>query len=115
MKSGNSIYVPDRGDIVYLNFSPHQGREQGYTRPAIILSPARYNRMSSLALMCPVTSQSKGLRFEVPLFNGMQTTGVVLSDQIKSFNWKARSARFVEKAPAELLDEVLAKVETLLS
>lgn len=115
MKPGNSIYVPDRGDIVYLNFSPHQGREQGYTRPAIILSPARYNRMSSLALMCPVTSQSKGLRFEVPLLDGMQTTGVVLSDQIKSFDWKARSAKFVEKAPAELVDEVLAKVETLLS
>lgn len=115
MKSGSPIYVPDRGDIVYLNFSPHQGREQGYARPAIILSPALYNQMSSLALMCPITNQSKGLRFEVPLLDGMQTTGVVLSDQVKSFDWKARQVRFVEKAPTELIDEVLAKVETLLS
>ncbi|OKH28454.1 type II toxin-antitoxin system PemK/MazF family toxin [Chroogloeocystis siderophila] len=115
MKSGNSIYVPDRGHIVYLNFSPHRGREQGYERPAIILSPIRYNRMASLALMCPITNQSKGLRFEVQLTDGMQTTGVILSDQIKSFDWKARQARFVEKASAELVEEVLAKVETLLS
>ena len=116
MKSGSQVtYVPDRGDIVYLNFSPHRGREQGYERPAIVLSPIKYNKMASLALMCPITSQSKGLRFEVPLRDGMQTTGVVLSDQVKSFDWKARQVEFVEKAPTELVEEVLAKVETLLT
>lgn len=116
MRSGNQIdYVPDRGDIVYLNFSPHRGREQGYERPAIVLSPIKYNRMASLALMCPITNQSKGLRFEVPLSEGMQTTGVVLSDQLKSFDWKVRQVEFIEKAPIDLVEEVLAKVETLLS
>lgn len=109
------IYVPDRGDIVRLNFSPHQGREQGYVRPAIVLSPIRYNKMASLALMCPITKQEKGLPFEVSLSQGMQTTGVVLSDQIKSFDWKARSVEFVEKAPDDLIEEVLAKAETLLN
>lgn len=116
MKSGSrSIYVPDRGDIVCLDFSPHLGREQGYKRPALILSPIKYNKMASLALMCPITNQSKGLRFEVFLLDGMQTTGVVLSDQVKSFDWKARQVKFVEKAPVELVEEVLAKVETLLT
>lgn len=116
MKSGSQApYVPDRGDIVYLDFSPHLGREQGRKRPGIILSPLKYNRMASLALMCPITSQSKGLLFEVPLVEGMQTTGVVLSDQIKSFDWKARQVKFIEKAPEDLVEEVLAKVETLLS
>jgi len=116
MNSGNpTIYVPERGDIVIVNFSPHQGREQGFTRPAIILSPSKYNKITSLALMCPITTKSKGFRFEVQLLEGMQTSGVVLSDHIKSFDWKARQVRLVEKAPVELVEEVLAKVETLLS
>lgn len=116
MKSGRpkKTYVPDRGDIVYVNFSPDQGHEQGYARPAIILSPLRYNKVSSLALMCPITSQVQGYRFEVPLVDGMQTTGVVLSDQVKSFDWKARAVEFVEKAPPGLTEEVLAKLEALL-
>lgn len=116
MKSGRpkKTYVPDRGDIVYVNFSPDQGHEQGYARPAIILSPLRYNRVSSLALMCPITSQAKGYGFEVLLSEGMKTTGVVLSDQVKSFDWKARAVEFVEKAPPGLTEEVLAKLEVLL-
>jgi len=116
MRSGNSeIYIPDRGHIIYLNFSPHKGHEQGFSRPALVVSPIRYNRVSSLALMCPITTKVKGLRFEVPLAEGMQTSGVVLSDQIKSFDWKARQVKFIEKAPLELVDDVLAKVETLLA
>lgn len=116
MKSGErTIYVPERGDIVIVDFSPHQGREQGFKRPAIILSPSKYNKLTSLSLMCPITTKSKGFLFEVHLFEGMQTVGVVLSDQIKSFDWKARQVKFIEKAPIELTEEVLAKVETLLS
>ena len=116
MKSGSpKIYVPERGDIVKINFSPHQGHEQGFERPAIILSPSQYNKVMSLALMCPITTKSKGFKFEVQLFDGMQTVGVVLSDHIKSFDWKARQVRFIEKAPIELVEEVLAKLETLLA
>lgn len=116
MKSGKSKrYIPDRGDIVKLNFSPQEGHEQAGYRPAFILSPIRYNQLSSLALMCPVTNQSKGFPFEVTLIEGMKTTGVVLSDQVKSFDWQARQVKFVEKAPANLVDEVLAKIAALLS
>jgi mRNA interferase MazF len=116
MKSGNrSTYVPDRGDIVKLNFSPQEGHEQAGYRPALILSPARYNQLSSLALMCPITNQSKGWRFEVELSEKLQTTGMVLSDQVKSFDWRARQVNFVERVSDELVEEVLAKIETLLS
>lgn len=117
MKSGKptKIYIPERGDIVKLDFSPHLGHEQGFKRPAIILSPSQYNKLASLAVMCPITEHSKGYPFEVELLEGMKTIGVVLSDQIKSFDWKARKIKFVEKAPTELLEEVLAKLEALLS
>lgn len=115
-KSGKpSVYVPERGDIVFLNFSPHKEREQGFVRPAIIVSLIKYNRIASLAVMCPITNKSKGLLFEVLLVDGMQTTGVILSDQVKSFDWRARQVRFVEKAPLDLVEEVLAKIETLLA
>lgn len=114
MKSG-SVYIPDRGDIVKLSFDPQQGHEQAGYRPAIILSPARYNKLSSLALMCPITNQVKGFLFEVALLQGMITSGVVLSDQVKSFDWRARRVKFVEQAPDELVEEVLAKLESLLS
>lgn len=115
MKSGSrSIYIPDRGDIVKLSFDPQQGHEQAGYRPAIILSPARYNKLSSLALMCPITNQSKGFLFEVALLDGMTTSGVVLSDQVKSFDWRVRRVKFVEQAPDELVGEVLAKLESLL-
>ncbi len=115
MKAGNpSSYIPDRGDIVKLNFSPQEGHEQAGYRPALILSPARYNKISSLALMCPITSQSKGFRFEVALTEELQTTGVILSDQVKSFDWRARQVKFVERVSEELVEEVLAKIETLL-
>ncbi len=116
MKPGSQkVYVPERGDIVIVNFSPHLGHEQGYERPAIILSPINYNKLISLALMCPITKHSKGYKFEVELLEGMKTFGVVLSDHIKSFDWKARQVKFVEKAPRELIEEVLAKASTLLS
>ena len=111
----SSRYVPDRGDVVKLNFSLQEGHEQAGYRPALILSPIKYNVLSSLALMCPITNQSKGFLFEAALIEGMKTTGVVLSDQVKSFDWRARQVKFVEKAPAELVEEVLAKIEALLS
>jgi mRNA interferase MazF len=116
MKSGNrDLYVPNRGDIVKLSFDPQQGHEQAGYRPAIILSPIRYNKLSSLALMCPITNQAKGFLFEVPLLEEMTTSGVVLSDQVKSFDWRARRVKFVEQAPDELVEEVLAKLEALLT
>lgn len=114
MKSNESDYVPSRGDIISLNFSPKFGHEQGFKRPAVVLTPKSYNRKTSLALVCPITNSVKGYPFEVALVEGMLTTGVVLADHVKSLDWRARKARFIEHAPRELLDEVLAKIEALI-
>jgi len=90
------------------------GREQIDYRPVLVISPIKYNRMASLVLVCPITSNSKGLNFEVPLVEGMQTKGVVLADQIKTLDWRARKVKFVESIAQDLLEEVQAKLETLV-
>jgi len=79
-----------------------------------VISPNAYNRLSSLAIVCPITSKQKGLNFEVPLPLGLQTYGVVLCDQIKSLDWKARGAFFVEQISSELMEEVIARIEPLI-
>lgn len=107
-------YVPDRGDLIWLEFDPQTGREQAGHRPALVLSPKAYNQATSLALACPVTSKVKGYPFETPLPSGLKVTGVVLSDQIKSLDWRARKATFAGQVPTEMITDVLAKLETLL-
>lgn len=108
------LYIPDRGHIVYLNFDPTKGHEQRGHRPAFVLSPRSYNAKSSLALFMPVTRQQKGYPFEVILPSELQTQGVILADQIKCLDWKARAAEFVESVPESIVEEVQAKIEPLL-
>jgi len=107
-------YVPRRGDIVWLTFSPQAGHEQAGRRPVLVLSPEAYNRVVGLALFCPVTSQRKGYPFEVAIPDGLPVSGVVLSDQIKSLDWRARRAEFSARLPDDVMAEVLAKGSTLL-
>lgn len=97
-----------------LNDELQQGREQIGYRPVLVISPIKYNRIASLILACPITSKPKGLSFEVPLVEGMQTKGVVLADQIKTLDWRARKVKFVESVPQDLIEEVQAKLETLV-
>ena len=87
-------YIPERGDIVWLNFTSQAGHEQSGKRPALTLSPLAYNRKVGLALFCPITSQEKGYPFEVGLPKEGKTTGVVLSDQVRNLDWRARKAVF---------------------
>ncbi len=105
-------YVPDAGDIVWLQFTPQAGHEQAGHRPALVLSPAAYNGKTSLMLCCPMTTQAKNYPFEVPLGDG--TSGVVLSDQIKSLDWRTRQAKRKGRASAEVLAEVRAKLRALI-
>lgn len=107
-------YVPDRGDVVWLNFNPQAGHEQAGKRPAFVLSPASYNRKVGLALFCPITTKVKGYPFEVDLPEDLDITGTVLSDQIKNLDWKARNATFICKLSDEVIEQVLAKSTTLL-
>jgi mRNA interferase MazF len=109
-----SLYIPSRGDIVYLDFDPTRGHEQRGLRPAFVISPVGYNRKSSLALLMPITTQQKGYPFEVPLPAGLTIQGVILVDQIKCLNWKARGVRFVESAPESVIEDVQAKIEPLV-
>jgi mRNA interferase MazF len=108
-------YVPARGDFIWLEFSPQAGHEQAGHRPAFVISPEPYNRKTGLALLCPITNRIKGYPFEVVVPPGLKVKGAILSDQIKSLDWRARHATFMGKAPAPLTAEVLSKSTTLLS
>jgi mRNA interferase MazF len=107
-------YVPDRGDAVWLQFNPQAGHEQAGRRPALVLSPAAYNGKVGLAVLCPITSQSKGYPFEVAI-STRKLTGVVLSDQVKSLDWRVRQAEMIERVPDAVVQEVLAKLSSLLA
>jgi mRNA interferase MazF len=110
----SKMYSPDRGDAVWLNFSPKAGHEQSGRRPAVVVSQKSYNRKVGLGLFCPITSQIKGYPFEVLIPAGMSISGVVLSDQIKSLDWQVRDAQFICKLPVSTMSEVLKKLSTLL-
>lgn len=108
-------FVPDAGDIVWLEFSPQAGHEQAGHRPALVLSPAAYNGKTGTMLCCPMTTQINGYPFEVIIqAKGVSGAVLVLSDQIKSLDWKARKAMPKGKASIEELDEVRAKISALM-
>ena len=107
-------YVPERGDIVWLQFTPQAGHEQAGHRPALVISPRSYNRRVGLALFCPVSSQVKGYPFEVALPPGLKATGAILSDQVKSLDWRVRKAKRVCTVPDGVLEETIARVLALV-
>jgi mRNA interferase MazF len=108
-------YVPDRGDLVWLTFTPQAGHEQAGRRPAVVLSPIAYNRRVGLAIFCPITNQRKGYPFEVELPETVGVTGVILSDQVKNLDWRSRNAVFLATLPDRVIAEVLQKLGTLVS
>jgi mRNA interferase MazF len=107
--------VPDRGDLVWINFDPQAGHEQSGRRPAVVLSPAFYNGPSGLALFCPITSRVKGYPFEVRIPPGHSVSGVILSDQVKSLDWRARDVEAFDRLPPETMTEVLGRIHRLLT
>ncbi len=107
-------YVPKCGDVVWITLKPQAGHEQTGRRPAVVLSPKTYNSKTGLAIFCPVTSQIKGYPFEVPLPEGMPVAGAILSDQVKSLDWRVRKAELICTLPDEMTSEVLQKLSTLL-
>jgi mRNA interferase MazF len=105
-------FVPDAGDIVWLNFTPQAGHEQAGHRPALVVSPASYNDKTSLMICCPMTTQIKDYPFEV-LIAGAPPS-VVLADQVKSLDWRMRKAKRKGAVSAEELAEVRAKIQVLI-
>jgi len=106
-------YIPERGDIVWLNFNPGSGHEQKGKRPAIVISPKGYNEKVGLGLFCPITSKIKKYPFEVKIEKG-KINGVVLADQIKSLDWKTREIEFMAKETSEKVNEIIDKISVLL-
>jgi mRNA interferase MazF len=107
-------YVPEAGDLVWLDFDPQAGREQAGRRPALVITPGVYNKKTNLMICCPLTTQIKGYPFEVSVdVDGVQS--VILADQIKSLDWKIRKTKYKNKVGPEVLAEVKAKAKALLS
>ena len=108
-------WAPERGDLVWLRFHPQSGHEQAGRRPALVVSPRAYNEKVGLALFCPIASRAKEYPFEVALPAAGEVTGVVLTDQIKSLDWRARKAERISGARGEVTKELLAKIRVLVS
>ncbi|WP_420645649.1 endoribonuclease MazF [Candidatus Leptofilum sp.] len=107
-------YVPNQGDLIWLTFNPQAGHEQAGRRPALVLSPASYNRKVGLAILCPITNQQKGYPFEVKIPADLGVTGVILADQVKSMDWRVRQAEYIDQLPARIHKQVLARLSVLL-
>ena len=107
-------YFPDRGDIIWLSFNPQAVHEQAGRRPALVISPAMYSGRAYLALACPITNQAKGNPFEVSLPEDLPVSGVILTDHLKSLDWKARKADFICHIPGEVISDCLAKIRTFI-
>ncbi|SHK65906.1 type II toxin-antitoxin system PemK/MazF family toxin [Alicyclobacillus tolerans] len=110
-------YVPERGDLVRLDFNPQAGHEQAGWRPAVVISPKAYNETFGLMLACPITNQDKGFPFEVPLPDGVPITGVVLADHLKNVDWRARKVQFVcsiAESHDEFFEEIVERIKPLI-
>ncbi len=108
-------YVPRRGDAVWLSFDPQSGHEQKGRRPALVLSPESYNRKTGLAVLCPITSQVKGYPFEVTLPSGLPVKGVILADQVKNLDWRARKAALIKKLPPAIVNRASDLLAALIN
>jgi mRNA interferase MazF len=114
MSPSSEFYVPKQGDAVWLDFNPQLGREQAGRRPALVISPGRYNRRVGLVLVCPITRQVKGYPGEIPIPEGLEVSGVVLSDQVKSFDWQARKIEFICELPSTVTNSAIATLQKLI-
>jgi len=107
-------YSPRQRDLLWLDFTPQAGHEQAGRRPALVISQDEYNRKTGLLLACPITSRKKGYPFEVDLPSGLEIEGVVLADQVRNLDWKARQAVFIEELDDDTFSEVIGKLNALI-
>ncbi len=107
-------YAPKRGDVVWITLQPQAGHEQAGRRPALIVSASSYNRKVGLALLCPLTRQAKGYPFEVAVPEGLPARGVVLADQVKSLDWRARTAEYFCSLDEATVSAVIDRIDRLL-
>ena len=108
------IYRPGKGDFITLSFDPQTGHEQRGRRPALVISNDIFNKGTGLAIVCPVTNTDRGIPFHIAIPNQCSLSGFVMAEQVKSVDYRARRIKFIEKAPEELLDEVLAIIDACI-
>ena len=109
-----ATYIPDKGDFITLSFDPQSGHEQKGRRPALVISNYLFNQATGLAIVCPITNTNRRIPFHLPVPSASSLTGFVMVEQIKSVDFTTRQAKFVEKAPTHLLEDVLAVVEVCM-
>ena len=108
------IYIPDKCDVVWLDFDPQAGHEQAGRRPAFVVSPEYYNSVSGLGIFCPITNKIKNYPYEVAIPENSKIKGVILSDELKSLDWRIRQVKFICKLSDEVFEEVKMKYNTLV-
>jgi len=106
-------YIPNRGDIIWINFNPQKGREQSGRRPAYVLSPKIYNQKVGLIIVCPITSQVKKYPFEVKI-NIQKISGAILTDQIRCLDWRTRKIVFIQKGTSRITKQIQNKLQVLI-
>ena len=111
----SGAYVPHRGDVVWLDFNPQAGREQAGRRPALVLSPTAYNGRALLAIVCPISTKTKGYPFEMPIPRGHPVKGTVLTDHLRSIDWSKRKIEYWCDLPDDFLDLVSRRICKLIS
>ena len=107
-------YVPQKGDFIALSFDPQSGHEQKGRRPALVISNHLFNKHTGLAIVCPVTNTNRNIPFHLPVPASSSLTGFVMVDQVKSIDYTARKAKFIEKAPAELIEDALEVLDVCM-
>lgn len=113
VKDFSRSFIPGAGDVVWIDFDPVRGHEQGGYRLALVISPKYYSKRSKIVLVCPITSKEKGYPYEV-VFSGKKAEGVILVDQLKSFDFSVRQMKFIEKIDGNILCEIKDKIHALI-
>ncbi len=108
------MYIPEKGDFISVSFDPQSGHEQRGRRPAIVISNLLFNRATGLAIVCPITNTDRKIPFHLAVPKSSSLTGFVMVEQVKAIDYKARNAKFIEKAGSELLDEITAIVDACI-
>lgn len=114
MKKGRRSYIPDRGDFVWLTLAPTRGREQSGRRPAVVISPKAYNAKTGLCIVCPATTMQKGYAFEVVLDSPSGEVSVVLSDHVRSLDWRMRKVELIRRLDTQTLDDIIGRLLALI-
>lgn len=114
MSVSSESYIPKQGDAIWIDFNPQLGREQAGRRPALVISRSRYNSRVGLALVCPITRQVKGYSWEVSIPEGLEVSGVVLADQVKSQDWRSRKVEFICKVPSAVTNQAISNLRKLM-